>query len=144
MCFTSKRSINIGYNLHAAGLIGQLGASSTITKLRKYSLDLYKELEITTGLSTGSNKMAITVASSQERMQELLRQATTAQLSNVEVEVLQKKNKRIVSVVKNEDLIGGVYMPKDGQADPVELNGWDKAAKMLGVQIFEKSPVKKF
>ena len=41
-----------GTTWHAAGLLGQLGASSTITKIRKYSLDLYKDLEKTTGLST--------------------------------------------------------------------------------------------
>ena len=141
-----RDQLTSGTTWHAAGLLGQLGASSTITKLRKYSLDLYKELEKTTGLSTGLKQNgAITVASTKERMQELLRQATTAQLSNVEVEVLSKERiKELYPVVKNEDLIGGVYMPKDGQADPVGVtNVLAKAAKLLGVQIFEKSPVKK-
>ncbi len=141
-----RDQLTSGTTWHAAGLIGQLGATSTITKLRKYSLDLYKELEKTTGLSTGLKQNgAITVASSKERMQELLRQATTAQLSNVEVEVLNKERiKELYPVVKNEDLVGGVYMPKDGQADPVGVtNVLAKAAKMLGVKIFEKSPVKK-
>ena len=141
-----RDQLTSGTTWHAAGLIGQLGATSTITKLRKYSLDLYKELEKTTGLSTGLKQNgAITVASSKARMQELLRQATTAQLSNVEVEVLnQQRIKELYPVVKNEDLVGGVYMPKDGQADPVGVtNVLAKAAKMLGVKIFEKSPVKK-
>ena len=79
-----RDQLTSGTTWHAAGLIGQLGATSTITKLRKYSLDLYKELEKITGLSTGLKQNgAITVASSKERMQELLRQATTAQLSNL-------------------------------------------------------------
>ena len=141
-----RDQLTSGTTWHAAGLMGQLGATSAITKLRKYSLDLYKELENTTGLSTGLKQNgAITVASSKERMQELLRQATTAQLSNVEVEVLNKERiKELYPVIKNEDLVGGVYMPKDGQADPVGVtNVLSKAAKMLGVQIFEKSPVKK-
>ncbi len=141
-----RDQLTSGTTWHAAGLIGQLGATSTITKLRKYSLDLYKELEKKTGLSTGLKQNgAITVASSKERMQELLRQATTAQLSNVEVEVLnQQRIKELYPVVKNEDLVGGVYMPKDGQADPVGVtNVLAKAAKMLGVQIFESTPVKK-
>ncbi len=141
-----RDQLTSGTTWHAAGLIGQLGATSTITKLRKYSLDLYKELEKTTGLSTGLKQNgAITVASSKERMQELLRQATTAQLSNVDLEVLNKDRiKELYPVVKNEDLVGGVYMPKDGQADPVGVtNVLAKAAKMLSVQIFEKSPVKK-
>jgi len=141
-----RDQLTSGTTWHAAGLVGQLGATSTITKLRKYSLDLYKELEKTTGLSTGLKQNgAITVASSKERMQELLRQATTAQLSDVEVQVLDKKQtKDLYPVLHNEDLVGSVYMPKDGQADPIGVtNVLAKAAKMEGVQIFEKTPVKK-
>ncbi len=141
-----RDQLTSGTTWHAAGLMGQLGATSVITKLRKYSLDLYKELEKTTGLSTGLKQNgAITVATTNERMQELLRQATTAQLSNVEVEVLNRKRiKELYPVIRDEDLIGGVYMPKDGQADPVGVtNVLAKAAKMEGVKIFEKTPVKK-
>ena len=141
-----RDQLTSGTTWHAAGLMGQLGASSTITKIRKYTLDLYKELEKTTGLSTGLKQNgAITVASTNERMQELLRQATAAQLSNVEVEVLnQKRIKELYPVLHNKDLVGGVYMPKDGQADPVGVtNVLAKAAKMEGARIFEKTPVKK-
>ena len=141
-----RDQLTSGTTWHAAGLVGQLGASSTITKLRKYSLDLYKELEKTTGLSTGLKQNgAITVASTKERMQELLRQATTAQLSDVEVEVLDKKRLNdLYPVLHSEDLVGGVYMPKDGQADPVGVtNVLAKAARMEGAKIFEKTPVKK-
>ena len=141
-----RDQLTSGTTWHAAGLVGQLGATSTITKLRKYSLDLYKELEKTTGLSTGLKQNgAITVASTKDRMQELLRQATTARLSDVEVQVLNKKQtKDLYPVIHDDDLIGSVYMPKDGQADPVGVtNVLAKAARMEGVQIFEKNPVKK-
>ena len=141
-----RDQLTSGTTWHAAGLIGQLGATSTITKLRKYSLDLYKELEKTTGLSTGLKQNgAITVASTKDRMQELLRQATTAQLSNVEVRVLNKKEtKDLYPVINDHDLIGSVYMPKDGQADPIGVtNVLAKAAKIEGAKIFEKTSVKK-
>ncbi len=141
-----RDQLTSGTTWHAAGLVGQLGASSVITKLRKYSLDLYKELEKTTGLSTGLKQNgAITVASSKERLQELLRQATTAQLFDVEVEILDKnKTKQIYPVINSDDVFGSVYMPKDGQADPVGVtNVLAKAAKMEGAKIFEKTPVKK-
>tara|TARA_B100001123_G_scaffold425278_1_gene537934 strand:+ start:809 stop:3250 length:2442 start_codon:yes stop_codon:yes gene_type:complete len=141
-----RDQLTSGTTWHAAGLVGQLGASSVITKLRKYSLDLYKELEKKTGLSTGLKQNgAITVASTKERLQELLRQATTAQLFGVEVEILDKKNtKKLYPVINDKDVLGSVYMPKDGQADPVGVtNVLAKAARMEGVQIFEKNPVKK-
>ena len=141
-----RDQLTSGTTWHAAGLVGQLGASQTITKLRKYSLDLYKELEKKTGLSTGLKQNgAITVASTKDRMQELLRQATTAQLSNVEVQILNKKEtKDLYPVIEDSDIEGSVFMPKDGQADPVGVtNVLSKAARMEGVKIFEKTPVTK-
>ena len=141
-----RDQLTSGTTWHAAGLVGQLGATATITKLRKYSLNLYKELEKKTELSTGLKQNgAITVASSKERLQELLRQATSAQLFDVNVEVLDKqKIKKLYPVINDEDILGGVYMPEDGQADPVGVtNVLAKAARLEGVQIFEKTPVNK-
>jgi glycine cleavage system aminomethyltransferase T/glycine/D-amino acid oxidase-like deaminating enzyme len=135
-----------GTTWHAAGLVGQLGATATITKLRKYSLNLYKKLEKKTGLSTGLKQNgAITIASTKERLQELLRQATAAQLFDVNVEVLDKqKVKDLYPIINDQDIFGGVYMPEDGQADPVGVtNVLAKAAKMEGVKIFEQTPVSK-
>jgi len=135
-----------GTTWHAAGLVGQLGATATITKLRKYSLNLYKELEKKTELSTGLKQNgAITVASSKERLQELLRQATSAQLFDVNVEVLDKqKVKELYPVINDQDILGGVYMPEDGQTDPVGVtNVLAKAAKLEGAKIFENTPVTK-
>ena len=139
-----RDQLTSGTTWHAAGLVGQLGATATITKLRKYSLNLYKELEKKTELSTGLKQNgAITVASSKARLQELLRQATSAQLFDVNVEVLDKqKIKDLYPVINDQDIFGGVYMPEDGQADPVGVtNVLAKAAKIEGAQIFEKTPV---
>jgi 4-methylaminobutanoate oxidase (formaldehyde-forming) len=141
-----RDQLTSGTTWHAAGLVGQLGATATITKLRKYSLNLYKELEKKTELSTGLKQNgAITVASSKERLQELLRQATSAQLFDVNVDVLDKQQiKNLYPVINDQDILGGVYMPEDGQADPVGVtNVLAKAARMEGVQIFEKTPVTK-
>ena len=141
-----RDQLTSGTTWHAAGLVGQLGATATITKLRKYSLNLYKELEKKTELSTGLKQNgAITVASSKSRLQELLRQATSAQLFDVNVEVLDKQQiKKLYPVINDKDILGGVYMPEDGQADPVGVtNVLAKAAKLEGAQIFEKTPVTK-
>jgi 4-methylaminobutanoate oxidase (formaldehyde-forming) len=141
-----RDQLTSGTTWHAAGLVGQLGATATITKLRKYSLNLYKELEKKTGLSTGLKQNgAITVASSKARLQELLRQATSAQLFDVSIEVLNKQQiKSLYPVINDQDILGGIYMPEDGQADPVGVtNILAKAARMEGAQIFEKTPVTK-
>ena len=83
-----RDQLTSGTTWHAAGLVSQLGATATITKLRKYSLDLYKELEKKTELSSGLKQHgAISIATTKSRFQELLRQETTAQLFDVGVEV---------------------------------------------------------
>ena len=52
-----RDQLTSGTTWHAAGLVGQLGATATITKLRKYSLNLYKELEKKLNCQLGLNKM---------------------------------------------------------------------------------------
>ena len=141
-----RDQITSGTTWHAAGLIGQLGSSATITKLRNYSLNLYKQLEKETGLSTGLKQNgSITVATTESRLEELKRQATTAQLFNVEVQVVTKeKINDLYSLINTNDLIGGVYIPNDGQADPIGVtNVLAKAARQNGAKIIEHCSVKK-
>jgi len=141
-----RDQLTSGTTWHAAGLVSQLGATATITKLRKYSLNLYKELEKKTELSSGLKQHgAISIATSKSRLQELLRQATTAQLFDVGVDILDvKKIKSRYPIINEENVVGGIYMPLDGQADPVGVtNVLAKAAKMEGARIIEKCPVDK-
>ena len=141
-----RDQLTSGTTWHAAGLIGQIGSSATVTKLRNHSLNLYKELEKETGLSTGLKQNgSLTVATTEGRLDELKRQVNTAQLFNVEAnEVTVEQIKEIYPLINTEDIIGGVHIPHDGQADPVGVtNVLAKAAKQNGAQIIEKCLVKK-
>jgi len=141
-----RDQLTSGTTWHAAGLVSQLGPSAAVTKIRKYTTDLYKELEKKTGFSAGLKlNGALSIATTKGRWQELQRQATTAQLFDVYVEVLNiDQIKKIYPVVNEKDILGGIFMPGDGQADPIGVtNLLAKAAKELGVQIYEKSPVEK-
>ena len=141
-----RDQLTSGTTWHAAGLIGQVGASATITKLRNHSLNLYKDLEKETGLSTGLKQNgSLTVAASEERLAELKRQVNTAQLFNVEAdEVSIEQIKEIYPLINTKDIFGGVYIPHDGQADPIGVtNVLAKAAKNNGAKFIEKCSVKK-
>src|ERR1700712_5797422 len=48
-----RHKLTSGTTFHAAGLVGQLRSSSSITRLLGYSVDLYNSLEAETGLATG-------------------------------------------------------------------------------------------
>ena len=141
-----RDQLTSGTTWHAAGLVSQLGPSAAITKIRKYSLELYKKLEKEVDFSSGLKlNGALSIATTKGRWQELLRQATTAQLYDVNVEVLNiEQIKKIYPLINDEGILGGIFMPGDGQADPIGVtNLLAKAARNEGVQIFQNSPVQK-
>ena len=139
-----RDKLTSGTTWHAAGLVSQIGPSATITKIRKYSLDLYKELEKKVDHSAGLRlNGALSIAQEEGRWQELKRQATTAQLYDFDVKVLTKEQiKEKIPLIKTDDLLGGIYMPGDGSGDPSGITHLlAKAAKAEGAKIFEDSPV---
>ena len=141
-----RDQLTSGTTWHAAGLVSQLGPTAAVTKIRKYSLELYKKLEKEIDFSSGLKlNGALSIATTKGRWQELLRQATTAQLYDVNVEILNiEKIKKIYPVINEEGIQGGIFMPGDGQADPVGVtNLLAKAARKEGVKIFQNSPVQK-
>jgi glycine cleavage system aminomethyltransferase T/glycine/D-amino acid oxidase-like deaminating enzyme len=141
-----RDQLTSGTTWHAAGLVSQLGPSAAVTKIRKYTLDLYKELEKKVDHSAGLRlNGALSIAENNGRWEELKRQATTAQLFDVDVQILSKeKIKKEFPIINTNDVIGGILMPGDGAADPSGVTHMlAKAAKLEGAQIFEKSPVEK-
>ena len=141
-----RDQLTSGTTWHAAGLLGQVGASATITKLRNYSLNLYKKLQEETGIETGLKQNgSLTVATDTDRLEELKRQATFAQRFNIQVdEVNIDKITELYPLINTKDIVGGIYIPKDGQADPIGItNVLAKAAKKNGAKLFENCPVKK-
>ena len=115
-----RDQLTSGTTWHAAGLVSQLGPSAAITKIRKYSLDLYKELEKEVDHSAGLRlNGALSIAQNKERWQELQRQATTAQLYDVDVRMLDKDQiKKNYPIINTDEILGGIFMPGDGAADP--------------------------
>ena len=88
-----RDQLTSGTTWHAAGLVSQLGPSAGVTKIRKYSLELYKKLEKEIDFSSGLKlNGALSIATTKGRWQELKRQATTAQLFGVNGEVLNIQN----------------------------------------------------
>ncbi len=139
-----RDKLTSGTTWHAAGLVSQIGPSAPITKIRKYSLDLYKELEKKIDHSAGLRlNGAMSIAQEQGRWQELKRQATTAQLYNFDVQILTKDQiKEKIPLIKSDDLLGGIFMPGDGSGDPSGITQLlAKAAKIEGAKIFEDTPV---
>ncbi len=139
-----RDQLTSGTTWHAAGLVSQLGPTAAVTKIRKYTLDLYKKLEKEVDHSAGLRiNGALSIAQTDARWQELQRQATTAQLYDVDIKILDKDQiKKNYPIMYTEDLKGGVLMPGDGAADPSGVTHMlAKGARLGGAKIFEQSPV---
>ena len=139
-----RDQLTSGTTWHAAGLVSQLGPTAAITKIRKYTLDLYKKLEKEVDHSAGLRlNGALSIAQNKGRWQELQRQATTAQLYDVDVRILDKDQiKKNYPIIETDDVIGGILMPGDGAADPSGVTHMlAKAARLEGAKIFEQSSV---
>lgn len=139
-----RRKLTSGTTWHAAGLIGQLRGSANMTRLAKYSADLYRGLEAETGVATGMKQVgSISVALTAERHEELLRQATVARIFDVEVhEISPKEAKARYPHLNIDGVVGAVALPLDGQCDPANIAmALAKGARMRGAAIFEGARV---
>ncbi len=135
-----------GTTWHAAGMVTQLGTTPQITKIRKNSVKFYNDLKKITGLDTSFKQTGtINIATTKSRHQEFMRQKTMSKLFNLDIDVIDKnKFKTLYPIANNKDVLSGLYIPGDGQADPEILTkNISIAAKNKGVKIIEKCKLEK-
>lgn len=141
-----QAELTSGSTFHAAGLVGQLRSSSSITQLLKESVELYENIEQETGLSTGwKMNGGLRLACNKERMTEYKRAATTARSFGMEMHMITPQEAyELWPMMDVSDLVGAAFIPTDGQANPSDITfALAKGARQNGVRIFEKTTVKK-
>jgi 4-methylaminobutanoate oxidase (formaldehyde-forming) len=139
-----RKQLTSGTTWHAAGLIGQLRATFNMTKLAKYSAELYGSLEEETGVATGFRQRgSLALALSDDRMEELSRGASMAHTFGLAAEVLTPEEcLEKHPYISLTDVKGGVFLPTDGQADPANIAlALAKGARNRGALIFENVKV---
>lgn len=139
-----RKQLTSGTTWHAAGLIGQLRASANMTRLAKYTADLYVRLEEETGIATGMRQCgSISVALTAERREELLRSGTMGRANGVEVEEISVAEvKQRYPHLETADVTGAVHIPRDGQGDPANITqALARGARKGGVRIVENARV---
>jgi len=135
-----RKQLTCGTTWHAAGLIGQLRASQNMTRLAKYSADLYVKLEAETGIGTGMRQNgSMTVALTDERRQEIYRQASLARAFDVDVrEITVDEVKAMYPHLNTADIKAAVHLPLDGQCDPANIAmALAKGARQNGATVIE-------
>ena len=133
--------LSCGTTWHAAGLVGQLRASESGTRLVQYSSQLYAELEAETGLTAGYRQCGgVTVARTEDRMTQLRRTAANAAAYDLQCELLSPDEALArYPVMRTDDLVGAIWLPADGRANPTDLTmALAKGARQRGARILER------
>jgi glycine cleavage system aminomethyltransferase T/glycine/D-amino acid oxidase-like deaminating enzyme len=130
-----RAQLTSGSTFHSAGLVGQLRGSVSLTKMMMYSVELYRELGEECGwVECGG----IRLASSEERMEELRRQAGWAKTFGLPLELISADEARdLFPLMSTDDVRGAAWLPTDGYLDPSQLTlALAERAREGGAQIF--------
>ncbi|HLX51064.1 MAG TPA: FAD-dependent oxidoreductase [Streptosporangiaceae bacterium] len=136
--------LSSGTTWHAAGLVGQLRVSQSVTRLVQYSTELYRGLEAETGLSAGYKQCGgVTVARTADRMVQLRRTAAAATAYGLVCELISpRRAAELYPVMRTDDLAGAIWLPGDGTANPTDLTyALAKGARNRGAVIRERTRV---
>ncbi len=133
-----------GTTWHAAGMVGRLRTTNSMTAINKYSAELYAGLEKETGHSVGWKQVgSVIVGKSTERMAQLHRTCAMAELMGVEAHIIRPDEAKAKwPLMRDDDLLGAAWLPHDGKVIPKEMPvALAKGAANRGAKIFENVQV---
>jgi dimethylglycine dehydrogenase len=136
-----RDELTSGSTWHAAGLLPLFNMSFATTHIHKYSVDFYKQLEAETGLNAGFAVVGnLRMAQTDERMEEYMLYASTAETCDVPVEWLTPDEiKARWPLIETSDLKGAIYHSEDGYINPADVTmAMAKGARQCGVEIVRK------
>ena len=139
-----RKQLTSGTTWHAAGLVGQLQGSHATTAFASYGIELLQQLEAETGHNPGFRQSgSISIALNKERLAELKRKADFASLFDIEAHYMSTPEiAERWPLMNDSGVLGGIYMPSDGSADPIALTqALAKGARQYGATICEQVKV---
>jgi 4-methylaminobutanoate oxidase (formaldehyde-forming) len=139
-----RAELTSGSTFHSAGLVGQLRSSLGLTKMMMSSVELYRRLGEEVGLDTGWREVgSLRLASSQERLEELARQAGWAQTFGLPLELVSAAEAQsLFPPMSTDGVLGAAYLPTDGYIDPSQLTfALAEGARRGGAEINQQTRV---
>jgi glycine cleavage system T protein len=139
-----RSRVTSGSTFHSAGLVGQLRGSLSLTQMMMNSVELYRTLGDEVGLETGWHEVgSLRLASSQERMEELSRQAGWAKTFGLPLELVSAQEaQRMFPPMSTDGVLGAAFLPTDGYIDPSQLTfALVEGARRRGAEVCEDTRV---
>ncbi len=139
-----RAELTSGSTFHSAGLVGQLRSSLSLTKMMMESVELYRTLEGEVGLETGWHEVgSLRLASTEERMEEIARQAGWAKTFGLPLELISPHDaQELFPPMTTEGVLGAAFLPTDGYVDPSQLTfALAEGARRRGAEIEQRTRV---
>lgn len=140
-----RDELTSGTTWHSAAQVTQFGTVQTMVGLKRYSTELYSELNDDPDfpMSYQKNDGGIRLAHTQSDLDGYHHFVGMAKGMGVDFEVLTPSEMAAVHPLLNvEGLVGGLWDPVDGYIDPSGLTrGLANAAKKLGAEVYRFTPV---
>ena len=132
-----RAELTSGSTFHSAGLVGQLRADPTLTRMNMYSVELYRRLQQSEHPVGWVESGGIRLASSAERLEEIRRQIGWATAYGLPLqEVSPAEAKEMFPLLDTAGVVGGAYLASDGYVDPSQLcYALANLARDKGVQV---------
>ena len=135
-----QNALGAGTTWHAAGMVGRLRTSNSLTENNRYSAELYAGLEAETGHSIGWKQVgSLIVAQTDDRMTQLRRTVAMARYFGVEADIISAQEAGTKwPLMDSSDLKGAAWLPRDGKVLPGEVpKALAKGAASRGARICE-------
>jgi 4-methylaminobutanoate oxidase (formaldehyde-forming) len=139
-----RADLTSGSTFHSAGLVGQLRSSLSLTKMMMASVDLYRALSDEVGLETGWREVgSLRLASSEERLEEIARQAGWAKTFGLPLELISAAEAQaLFPPMSTDGVLGAAFIPTDGYIDPSQLTfALAEGARRRGAEILTNTRV---
>ena len=133
-----------GSTWHSAGLVGQLRSTISLTKMMQYSVGLYADLARETGKDPGWHQLGgLRLASSQERYEEIQRQAGWAKSFGLDMELVSPAEAgEMFPPMSTDGVVAAAFIPLDGYLDPSQLTfALADGARLRGADIEQRTRV---
>lgn len=117
-----RAELTSGSTFHSAGLVGQLRADPTLTRMNMYSVELYRRLDAGEFPIGWRESGGIKLASSDERLAEIRRQISWARTYDLPLhEISPDEVAKRFPLVDLDGVVGAAYLESDGYVDPSQL-----------------------
>src|SRR3984957_9416714 len=133
-----RNELTSGSTFHSAGLVGQLRASVSLTRMMMDSVELYRQLDCGWVECGG-----IRLACSEEREQEVMRQVAWSKTFGLPLELLSADEAQsLFPLMVTEGVRCASYLPTDGYLDPSLLTyALIEGARRGGCRVFTHTRV---